>query len=118
NAASDWGAAESNLVPNQGDYLALAADSAGADVAWTDARPGTPDIFFAHAVVGAPPGTPAAIALGAPRPNPARGALTVACAADPAHPATLELWDVAGRRVQSERVPLPPAGGEFTLRPR
>jgi hypothetical protein len=34
-----------NLIPNQGDYLALCATEEAAFTAWTDGRHGTPDIF-------------------------------------------------------------------------
>lgn len=48
DALTNWSAVSSNLVPNQGDYIALAADASGMIGAWADGRYGDPDVFVAR----------------------------------------------------------------------
>jgi hypothetical protein len=62
--------------------------------------------------VGADPGTvaPDRFGLSLPRPNPSRGALEVVLAMPAAGPASVELFDVAGRRVTSLLSGTQPAG--------
>jgi len=45
---SDWTAAISNILPNQGDYMSLAANSSYLWSFWSDARRGDPDAFMAR----------------------------------------------------------------------
>jgi hypothetical protein len=42
---SNWTYVNSNLIPNQGDYLGLYANENNVYAAWTDGRLGTPDII-------------------------------------------------------------------------
>ena len=55
-------------------------------------------------LLGAPGGAPSALALEGAFPSPTRGALTVAFSLPGSGPATLELMDVAGRRVSTRDV--------------
>ncbi len=53
DALSDWNAVNSNLAPNQGDYLALYADASSVFAAWSDGRSGgtagsSPDVYAAR----------------------------------------------------------------------
>ena len=118
NESSDWSAATSNIVPNQGDYIGLAVDTLGVSVGWADARGGTPDIYFAHvdpARLFTLPVPLTGVSLGAPHPNPTRGELRVAYAAMAGVPARIELWDIAGRRLQQQLVPVVAAAAELKL---
>jgi len=45
---SDWSAAGTNIVPNQGDYMTLFASSTYVWSVWSDARRGNPDVFAAR----------------------------------------------------------------------
>jgi hypothetical protein len=45
DAASDWTNSNSNLAPNQGDYLGLYVNALTAYPAWADARNGDPDVY-------------------------------------------------------------------------
>ena len=45
---SDWSAAGTNIVPNQGDYMTVFASSAYVWSVWSDARRGNPDVFAAR----------------------------------------------------------------------
>lgn len=50
NVATDWDSVESNLIPNQGDYITLSANENAVYVGWTDGRFATggalsPDIY-------------------------------------------------------------------------
>ena len=45
---SDWSAAGTNIVPNQGDYMALFASNTYVWSVWSDARRGNPDVFAAR----------------------------------------------------------------------
>jgi hypothetical protein len=42
---TDWTNVGSNIMPNQGDYLALFANRASLHAAWADGRNGDPDIY-------------------------------------------------------------------------
>jgi hypothetical protein len=42
---TDWPLLPSNIAPNQGDYLALAADAHAVHPVWADGRLGDPDVF-------------------------------------------------------------------------
>lgn len=41
-----WSNVSTNLVPNQGDYIAVVSDSAHVYPLWSDGRSGTPDVFL------------------------------------------------------------------------
>jgi hypothetical protein len=45
---SDWSAAATNIVPNQGDYMTLYASDTYVWSLWSDARRGDPDVFAAR----------------------------------------------------------------------
>ena len=118
---SDWGATSSNLVPNQGDYIALVADTSGIFAGWADARGESPDVFFARFDPAREPAGPIAVrgvSLSGLHPNPSRGGVDVSYAATPGLPARLELWDVAGRRVQEQAIETPTASGALRFEPR
>jgi len=118
---SDWSLTSSNLVPNQGDYIGLSADEQGIYVGWADARGESPDVYLARidpSFAGPAPVPSPTVALQSLRPNPAPGAVTLGFAVTPGLPARLELWDVTGRRLQSQ--PLDAGGStevRFTPRP-
>jgi hypothetical protein len=44
-AQSNWTNELGNLIPNQGDYIALAADSAHIGACWSDARDGNANVY-------------------------------------------------------------------------
>ena len=69
-------------VPNHGDW---------SDSSFT---------IIPVSAIGVPPAAPLALALMGLRPNPAREALSVSLSVLPGAPATLELLDLAGRRVR------------------
>ncbi len=46
---SNWSAALTDILPNQGDYMSLFTTSAQVHVCWSDARRGNPDVFSAAA---------------------------------------------------------------------
>jgi len=48
----NWTFTNSNIIPNQGDYMGLFANPSAVYTAWTDARIGTPDIWTAKLPVG------------------------------------------------------------------
>ena len=47
---SDWGAADSDLTPNFGDYNDAASVGVSLLVTWADGRNGVPDVFFTRAL--------------------------------------------------------------------
>jgi len=55
DTATAWTSVESNLVPNQGDHLALFADDAGVTACWSDGRGGSPDVEMAYWTLGETP---------------------------------------------------------------
>jgi hypothetical protein len=95
-----------------GSMLAVRADgNDAAFVAWGDNRSyelGHGDLWMtrvqAPAPVGVDPSSPRALALSAPRPNPARGAVAFDLTLPDDSPARLEILDVAGRVVRSRIV--------------
>jgi len=111
---AQWGAANAGIpvstAPNTQIFPMIATDGAGgAIVAWMDARDSTTDIYAQRvmsdgalgggAVLGVPSGAPGSIAL-APVRNPVRSdrlEMRVTLAAGAA--GSLELIDVAGRRI-------------------
>jgi hypothetical protein len=101
--------------PYEGSMLAVHADGAdGAFIAWGDYHDIgfgqiSGDLWMTHvqapAVVGVtPPPAPRALALSAPRPNPARGSVALDVTLPDDAPARVELLDVAGRVVRSQDV--------------
>ncbi len=48
DSVSSWSAIPSNIQPNQGDYIALFANSSFVWPCWADARRGNPDVFAAR----------------------------------------------------------------------
>jgi hypothetical protein len=52
---TDWTNVDSNMMPNQGDYLSLFADHANLYAAWADGRNGDPDIYAVTVPVLATP---------------------------------------------------------------
>ena len=95
-----------------GSMLAVRADgNDAAFVAWGDNRSyelGHGDLWMtrvqAPAPVGVDPSSPRALALSAPRPNPARTAVAFDLTLPDDSPARVELLDVAGRAVRSKLV--------------
>src|SRR5207247_1251208 len=53
DAFVNWTYSNSNIIPNQGDYVALFGNATTVIPCWTDARVGTPDIWAAPFPVGA-----------------------------------------------------------------
>jgi len=47
DAQTNWTNVASNILPNQGDYLALFANGANLYAAWADGRGGSPDVYGA-----------------------------------------------------------------------
>jgi len=43
-----WTAVQSNIIPNEGDYMSLSTDATGVSVAWSDGRGGTPDVYMSY----------------------------------------------------------------------
>jgi hypothetical protein len=48
DAKTAWTTVNTNILPNQGDYLSLFADAGGLSAAWSDGRGGTPDVYMSH----------------------------------------------------------------------
>lgn len=44
---TNWSTTQTNLMPNQGDYIALFANDTGVWPCWADGRRGNPDVFTA-----------------------------------------------------------------------
>jgi hypothetical protein len=79
-----------------------------AIVVWVDRRDGSPQLYAERARPG-PPGPPAprtglGFAVADLRPNPARGAFWATVSLPEPGEATLELYDVAGRVLESRRI--------------
>jgi len=96
-----WSNVLTNIIPNQGDYLSLFADSHGYAVAWSDGRSGNPDVYMAAVPplttgVGGP--GPPALRLTAGT-GPAVGSAHLAFTLAAAGPARLAVYDLEGRRV-------------------
>jgi hypothetical protein len=111
DARSNWspGFTITNLLPNQGDYMTLFADSAYVWAVWSDARRGNPDVFAARTPLApAGPPVPAQILqMAPPRPNPVvGGSFEVEFSLATDEPAELLLIDVSGREVMRRPVNL------------
>ncbi|HTR96574.1 MAG TPA: T9SS type A sorting domain-containing protein [Candidatus Acidoferrales bacterium] len=63
DAISDWTNVASNIAPNEGDYLSLFADGAGAVTAWSDGRAGNPDIYMESWAPGERSGEPILVSV-------------------------------------------------------
>ena len=48
DARTAWTAVQTNIIPNEGDYLSLFADATGITAAWSDGRGGTPDVYMSY----------------------------------------------------------------------
>ena len=70
---TDWTSVGSNIMPNQGDYLALFANHLNLYAAWADGRNGDPDIYAATVPLLT---TPVELALASIEAGPGRVALT------------------------------------------
>jgi hypothetical protein len=98
----------------------IVADGAGgAIVAWMDQRDGVDDIYAlqvleAGTVDVPPPSPPAEIAFARPRPNPARGAVTLRFSLPREARVSLVIYDAGGRQVRELSSGTRPAG-EHTL---
>ena len=106
---SDWSTANSNLIPNQGDYMALFADSISVRAAWADARSGDPDVYYASYDLSRDPALPKGrpaepLAVADVHPNPSPGVAMVECRLTPGLPARLEVFDLLGRRVDAQDI--------------
>jgi hypothetical protein len=99
----------SNIIPNQGDYIALFGSTTSLHPAWGDGRNGDPDVYTATiplnttAVEGVTP-APAGLAIREVRPNPVDRELSVTFSLPGEGPARLELLGVSGRRVIEQTV--------------
>jgi len=101
NRLTNWTLVSSNIAPNQGDYIALAARGGSLFAAWADGRNGNPDVFMARRDLSgesAPqPPAPSPV-IRAVRPNPAREGPEVAYEVPHGTPVRIELLDPGGRR--------------------
>jgi hypothetical protein len=118
--APQWtadGVALSTATGNQVSPMVASDGASGAIVAWQDYRSGNWDIYSqrvgaAGQLVDVPAEAPAAFALDPVRPNPSRGgALTIHFSLPTDAPARLDLLDVAGRCITSQKVGV----GQHTL---
>lgn len=108
DARTTWTGLNTNIVPNEGDYLSLFADAGGLSVAWSDGRGGTPDVFMSYwtqseLAAVAPPVT-GTLALGRAQPNPVLSSSLIAFTLTGSADATLDLLDLNGRRVWTRSV--------------
>ncbi len=72
DVSSDWTNELGNLIPNQGDYISLTADTVRVAAAWGDARNGNADLYTTLVPLGL---TPVAVSLVAYDAAPDRVAL-------------------------------------------
>jgi hypothetical protein len=110
---SDWSSAGSNLVPNQGDYVALFAHEASVFAAWADARHRDPDVFFARWDYGGEPApVPPVVhlAIRGIHPNPGPGEAWVDCRMKPGAAGRLDVHDLLGRRLETHALVAGPDG--------
>jgi hypothetical protein len=109
DAQSAWTSVSSNIIPNQGDYIALFGSTTSLHPAWGDGRNGDPDVYTATiplnttAVQGAPSAS-TGLAIQEVRPNPVDRELTVTFTLAGSGPARLDLLDVSGRRMSERSV--------------
>jgi hypothetical protein len=54
SARSPWTWVNSNIQPNEGDYLSVFANASGATLAWSDGRSGNPDVYAQRLPAGEP----------------------------------------------------------------
>ena len=113
-SAVNWSNVATNLFPNMGDYCALVASGMDVYANWSDGRDGTPDSYFARLVevVAVEPGLvpqPRQLAVRGLRPLQA-GRARVLLSLPVAGAATVDLFDVVGRRVAEESLREPGAG--------
>ncbi|MEQ1833016.1 MAG: exo-alpha-sialidase [Candidatus Eisenbacteria bacterium] len=99
-APVNWNLVNSNMFPNMGDYSQLVAAGAQVHAVWADGRNGTPDAY--HAVLegltlDAPGHGTGSFTLRAGARARGRAVVSWSGGADAA--VTLELYDVAGRRL-------------------
>jgi hypothetical protein len=115
-APTAWSDVTANLIPNQGDYIAMFADHRGVEVAWADGRDGDPDVYAARLDLAGepPPLSRGTVAIASVRPNPASREVTVELALGARADARLEVLDVTGRQVGA--VTVPGAGGLQSVR--
>jgi len=104
----------SNL-PTQGEPELVGTGGGGAIVSWTDSRSGVDLDIFAMQVlevlsVDVPHTTPTDVAFARPRPNPARGPLTLRFTLPRDAGVRLAIYDLAGRRVRELVSQSEPAG--------
>jgi hypothetical protein len=104
---TNWTWVGTNVVPNQGDYMALHADARGFALAWADGRGGNPDTYMAAVplagaalVSGVAPAAPGALSLVTDA-GPAGASAHLAFATPQAGPVRLSVIDLQGRRVAS-----------------
>jgi hypothetical protein len=118
--AHGWPMSGSIAAPaavDPGEIVMVDGGPERAIIVWTDRRYGSSDIF-AEAVVPGPPGPPRPLAdvydgtaqfgITQIRPNPTRGAFWALIELSEGGPATMELFDIAGRVV--EEMTLSPPG--------
>jgi hypothetical protein len=104
-----------DLPSEQRDPVMIAAGPSGAIVAWTDTRNGTDADVFALQVLEAgtldvPPQDPRATTFASPRPNPARGPITLRFTLGREAKMRLSIFDPSGRRVRDLASGARPAG--------
>ena len=108
----NWSLVASNMFPNMGDYSQLVADGGSWHAIWADGRDGTPDPYYARLVnptVGVPPvAPPLALAVRGLGAGPG-GSVRARVTTSDAGAARVELFDLAGRRLDEQSVP---GGGE------
>jgi hypothetical protein len=96
---SAWTSVLTNIVPNQGDYMALYADAQGYAAAWSDGRDLNPNVYMAAvplATTGVGEGGPQAFRLLA---STGLGSARLAFTLPEAGRARLAIYDLQGRKV-------------------
>lgn len=120
-AYPDTGLALCTFPSQEGDVAVAATSGGGAIVSWTDTRNGKDADIYAMQVteavvtLDAPPGSaPAGVTFAPPRPNPARGSMTLRFSLPREAHVRLAIYDVSGRRVRG-LVSGPQPAGEHAL---